>query len=165
MDRRSFLRTACAGLAGAFAPKLYPAEKYRGPQPRKKDVLYLVHADNLIETEIATAQQSSGKDGDVFSVPGASSPVRTPLAEPIFLLAADKISPESLGLFRFDVRNGQREIALTGKKHKAASKQYHLSLRPYEGGLYRVEAAEALEAGEYSISPEGSNTAFCFSVF
>jgi hypothetical protein len=152
-------------LAWAISPKLYSAEKYSGPQPRKKDVLYLVHGDNMIETEVVSAQQTSGKDGDVFSVPGASSPVRTPLAEPIFLLAADKISPESLGLFRFDVRNGQREIALTGKKRKAASKQYHLSLRPYEGGLYRVEAAEALEPGEYSISPEGSNTAFCFSVF
>ena len=165
MNRRSLLRAACAGLACAVSPKLSAAEKYSGPQPRKKDVLYLVHGDNLIETEVATAQQSSGKDGDVFSVPGASSPVRTPLAEPIFLLATDKISPESLGLFRFDVRNGQGEIMLTGKKRKAASKQYHLSLRPYEGGLYRVEAAEALEGGEYSISPEGSNTAFCFSVF
>src|SRR5208283_1367723 len=98
-------------------------------------------------------------------VPGASSPVRTPLPEPIFLLASDKITPESLGLFRFDVHNGQREIALTGKRRKAASKQYHLSVRPYDGGLYRVEAAEALEPGEYSISPEGSNTAFCFSIF
>jgi hypothetical protein len=148
-----------------MGPKLYSAEKYSGTQPKKKDILYLVHGDNLIETEVANAQQTSGKDGDVFSVPGASSPVRTPLAEPIFLLAADKISPENLGLFRFDVRNGQREIAITGKKRKAASKQYHLSVRPYEGGLYRVEAAEALESGEYSISSEGSNTAFCFSVF
>lgn len=147
-----------------MSPKLYSAEKYSGPQPRKKDVLYLVHGDNLIETEVATAQQSSGKDGDVFFVSGAASPVRTPLAEPIFLMAADQISPESLGLFRFDVFNGQRQIILTGKKRKAA-KQYHLSVRPYEGGLYRVEAAEALENGEYSISPEGSNKAFCFGVF
>jgi hypothetical protein len=165
MNRRSFLRTACAGFTCSFAPKLFAAEKYSGPQPRKKDVLYLVHGDNLIETEVATAQQSSAKDSDVFSVPGAASPVRTPMAEPIFLLAADKISPETLGLFRFDVLNGQRQIILSGKKRKATNKQYHLSLRPYEGGLFRVEAAEALEPGEYSISPEGSNTAFCFSVF
>ena len=54
---------------------------------------------------------------------------------------------------------------LTGKKRKAGNRQYHLSLRPYEGGLYRVEAAEALENGEYSISPEGSNTSFCFRCF
>jgi hypothetical protein len=165
MNRRSLLRTAWAGLACAVSHCLRAAEKYSGPLPKKKDMLYLVHGGNLIETEEVTAQQSSGKDGDVFSVPGASSPARTPLSEPIFLLAADKISPESLGLFRFDVRNGQREIALTGKKRKAANKQYHLSIRPYEGGLYRVEAAEALEAGEYSLSPEGSDIAYCFSVF
>lgn len=165
MNRRSLLRTACAGLACAISPVLYSAEKYSGTQPKKKDVLYLVHGDNLIETEVVNAQQTSGKEGDVFAVPGAASPVRTPLAEPIFLLAADKISPETLGLFRFDVLNGQRQIILSGKKRKATNKQYHLSVRPYEGGLYRVEAAEALEAGEYSISPEGSNTSFCFAVF
>jgi hypothetical protein len=164
MKRRSLLRTACAGLVCAAA-KLFSAEQYSGPRPRKKDVLYLVHGDNLIPTEVVVAQQSSGKDGDVFAVPGAASSVRTPLAEPIFMLAAEQISPDSLGLFRFDVRNGQREILLTGKKRKAANRQYHLSLRPYEGGLYRVEAAEALENGEYSISPEGSNTSFCFSVY
>ncbi len=166
MNRRFLIRTACTGLASVVAAGLFAAEKYNGPRVPKKDVLYLVHGDNLIATEVAVAQQSSAKDSEVFSVPGASSPVRTPLAEPIFMLAADQISPDSLGLFRFDVRNGQREIVLTGKKKKtAANRQYHLSLRPYEGGLYRVEAAEALESGEYSISPEGSNTSFCFSVF
>jgi hypothetical protein len=165
MNRRSLIRTACAGLTSVVASRLFAAEKYSGPRVPKKDVLYLVHGDNLIATEVAVAQQSSAKDSEVFSVPGASSPVRTPLAEPIFMLAADQISPDSLGLYRFDVRNGQREIVLTGKKKKAANRQYHLSLRTYEGGLYRVEAAEALEAGEYSISPEGSNTSFCFSVY
>ena len=164
-NRRSLIKTVCAGLLCAISPKLYAAEKYSGPLPKKKDVLYLVHGDNLIQTEVVAAQQSSQKDGDVFSVPGAASPVRTPLPEPIFLLAADKISPETLGLFRFDVLNGQRQIILSGKKRKATNKQYHLSVRPYEGGVYRVEAAEALESGEYSISPEGSNTTFCFAVF
>src|SRR5436305_14634890 len=37
-------------------------EKYSGPVPPKKDVLYLLHADNLIETEVATASQSASKD-------------------------------------------------------------------------------------------------------
>ncbi len=152
-------------MVSALFSNLYSAEKYSGPMPKKKDVLYLVHGDNLIETEVVSAQQTAGKEGDVFSVPGAASPVRTPLAEPIFLLAADKISPEALGLFRFDVLNGQRQIILSGKKRKATNRQYHISLRPYEGGLYRVEAAEALEGGEYSISPEGSNITFCFAVF
>jgi hypothetical protein len=166
MNRRSFFNLTC-GVSGLLTAERYlaAADKYTGPRPKKKDVLYLVHADNLIETEAVTANQSNEKDSQIFSVPGAASPVRTPLAEPIFLLASDRISPDSLGLFRFDVRNGQREIVLTGKKRKSSTKQYHLSVRNLDQGLSRIEASEPLDVGEYSVSPEGSNTAFCFSVY
>jgi hypothetical protein len=166
MTRRSFVDHAC-GAIGLLATgqRLLAADKYAGPRPKKKDVLYLVHADNLIETETVTAEQSTGKDGQVFGVPGAASPVRTPLAEPIFLLATEEITPDSLGLYQFDVRNGRREIVITGKKRKSSNKQFHLSVRNLERGLYRIEASEPLDPGEYSISPEGSNTAFCFSVY
>ena len=36
-----------------FAAALFAAEKYSGPTPPKTDVPYLVHASNLIETEVA----------------------------------------------------------------------------------------------------------------
>jgi hypothetical protein len=166
MTRRSFFNLACGSITLLTAQtRVVGADKYIGPRPKKKDVLYLVHADNLIETETVTASQSNEKDSQIFSVPGAASPIRTPLAEPIFLLASDQISPDSLGLYRFDVRNGQREIVLAGKKRKSSTKQYHLSVRKLDTGLWRIEASEPLDLGEYSVSPEGSNTAFCFSVY
>jgi hypothetical protein len=36
-----------------------------------------------------------------------------------------------------------------------------------EGHLYRVDVNEGLglENGEYSLSPQGSNTVFCFQVY
>jgi hypothetical protein len=165
MTRRIFLDFAYGAVGLLAAQPLLAIDKYDGPRPRKKDVLYVVHADNLIETEVATASQTADKDGTIFSVPGAASPVRTPLAEPIFLMAPDEITPDSLGLYRFDVRNGRREILITGKKRRLSLKQFHLSLRSLEHGLTRIEASEPLDPGEYSISPEGSNTAFCFSVY
>ncbi len=41
----------------------------------------------------------------------------------------------------------------------------HLSLRRLGDGLYRIEANEFLPNGEYALSPEGSNTVFCFQVY
>lgn len=165
MMRRILLSTAWATFAVALVSQLAAADKYTGPRPPKKDVLYLLQAEKLIETEVVVANQSNSKEGSVFSVSGAESPAKTPLAEPIFLLASDQISPDSLGLFRFDVHNGNREISISGKHGKYSNKQFHLSVRKLEPGLYRIEAAEPLDNGEYSISPEGSNTAFCFSIF
>src|SRR3954447_5355104 len=58
---------AIAGLAGLG--RLTAAdERYSGPVPPKKDVLYLVHADTLIETEVATASQSASKNDQLFIV-------------------------------------------------------------------------------------------------
>jgi hypothetical protein len=31
--------------------------------------------------------------------------------------------------------------------------------------LYKLEAVESLEPGEYSLSPEGSDQVFCFQVY
>jgi hypothetical protein len=170
MKRRTFLSTACLNTACMLAawiplPRLFAADKYVGPRPPKKDVLYLVLGDRLVETEVATAKQSTSKEGAVYSVPGAASTAKTPMAEPIFLLASDQITPESLGLYRFEVRNGNREITIAGKRGKSSNKQFHLSVRNLEPGLNRIEASDPLDEGEYSVSPEGSNTAFCFSVY
>jgi hypothetical protein len=166
-NKRGITRRHATAIACAAVPALllHAAEdKYAGPVPPKKDVPYLVHADNLVETEMVTATQASNKNDVVFSVPGETSPARTPVAEPIFLLAAERLTPESLGLYRFDVSGGKRQISIGRKKGKGA-RVYHTSVRKLGAGLFRIEAAEYLENGEYSLSPEGENTAFCFTVY
>ena len=140
------------------------AQKYDGPRPPKKDVIYLVHADNLVPTETADAKDDSKKDEAVYSVPGANSPARTPVAEPIFLIQSEKVSAEGLELYRFDVKNGRREITLSSKR-RSGPKALHLSVTRLDRGLYRVEAAEPLENGEYVLSPSGSNQVFCFAIY
>ena len=147
----------------AFLPLLAAwgmwAADYTGPRPPKPDTLYLVHADNLIATETGEAKQ----DKDTYSVAGATSPARTPLAEPIFLLQSEKVSPETLELYRFEVKNGKRELTISNRRRGA--RPLHLSVTRLEKGLYRVEAADPLENGEYAVSPSGSNRVFCFEVY
>ncbi len=138
-------------------------EKYTGPVPPKKDIPYLLHADNLVETEVVTASQTSKKDDQIFSVSGETSSARTPLAEPILLMAPDRLVPSSLGLYRFEISGGHRQISI--KKRGRGVKSFHTSVRNLAPGLVRVEAAEYLENGEYCLSPEGENTAFCFTVY
>ena len=83
------------------------ADDYTGPRPPKAAVLYLVHASTLVPTETTEAQQE-GKNNDTFSVSGTASSARTPLAEPIFLMRSEKIKPDALELYRFDVKNGRK---------------------------------------------------------
>jgi hypothetical protein len=142
------------------------ADKYEGPRPPQPDLLYLVHADNLIPTEAAEAkEESSKKDETTYLMPGASSPARTPLAEPIFLIQAEKVLPERLELFRWDVKNGRRELTMSRGKRKGGSRPLHLTVTRLEGKLYKIEASEPLDDGEYSVSPNDSNRVFCFEVF
>jgi hypothetical protein len=140
------------------------ADDYTGPRPPKPDVPYLVHASNLVPTEVTEAQQGGKKDETTFAVSGEASPVRTPLAEPIFLLRSEKIKPDALELYRFEVKNGRRQLTLA-KKRSEKSGPFHLSITKLDKDLYRVEADEALENGEYSLSPNGSNAVFCFQVY
>ena len=121
-------------------------------------MLYLVHADNLLPTEASEAKQEK----DTYSVMGATSTAKTPLAEPIFLLQSDKLTPESLELYRMEVKGGKREVTISKRR---GARPLHLSVTRLERGLYRVEAADPLENGEYAISPSGSNRVFCFQVF
>jgi len=139
------------------------ADDYTGPRPPKPDVPYLVHAASLISTEVTEAQQE-GKNNDTFSVAGAASSARTPLSEPIFLIRSDKIRADSLELYRFEVKNGRRQLTLS-RKRSDKSGPFHLSITKLDKDLYRVEADEALENGEYSLSPSGSNAAFCFQIY
>ena len=148
-------------LVAALAPA---AEKYSGPRPPKPDLPYLVHADNLVPTEIGDASQESSKKDETYTVSGAASSARTPVAEPIFLIQADKISPERIELYRFEVKNGRRELTMNRSKRKGG-RALHLTVTKLDGGLYKVEAGEPLENGEYSLSPNDSNKVFCFEVY
>jgi hypothetical protein len=161
MTRRTFLASSPLLLRVALAQ-----DKYSGPRPAKKDVPYLVHGEKLVMTEVQSASQSRSKEGQLFFVPGTTSPARTPLAEPIFLFSPDRFKVEQLGLFHFDVRNERREIVMSGK-HKKQDEGLvsHLNIRRIDENLFRIEVSEMLNPGEYSLSPEGDNTAFCFTVY
>jgi hypothetical protein len=162
MTRRRFLRF----IPVVASVTVSAEEKYSGPKPATKDIPYLLHGDKLSATEVQKATESNSKAGQVFFVSGASSPARTPLAEPIFLFSPDHFKAEQLGLFRFEVRNGRREVVISGKHRKAEEQTaFHLSVRRLDEDLFRLEASEMLEPGEYALSPEGDNTAFCFTVY
>ncbi|HWR52049.1 MAG TPA: hypothetical protein VN428_13130 [Bryobacteraceae bacterium] len=141
-------------------------DKYNGPRPPKADVPYLMHADNLIELDVAQAREEQKKDDSLYIVSGAAATARTPVAEPIFLFQSDKISPDSLELYAMEVKNGNRQVVVA-KKAKNSSKQHRLMVTKLEDKLYRIEVNEGLglENGEYSISPQGTNDVFCFSVY
>ncbi|MBI2680286.1 MAG: hypothetical protein HYX25_04670 [Candidatus Solibacter usitatus] len=140
------------------------AQKYTGTLPPKPDLPYLVHANNLVPTEAGEAREEGKKDDIIYVIAGAASPVKTPLASPIFLLQADKLQPEKFELYRLEVKNGRREVTFSRKKRKTA-RPIRLSIHPLGESVYRLEVDETLENGEYSISPGGSNQVFCFAVF
>jgi hypothetical protein len=139
---------------------------YNGPRPPKADIPYLLHANNLVETESVEAkeEQTKKKDESTYAIAGDSSPVKTPMAEPIFLIETDKLNPERLELYRLDVKNGRREITISQKKRKGP-RQFRVLVTRVADHLYKVEASESLENGEYSLSPSDSNHAFCFQVY
>jgi hypothetical protein len=159
-------RTLLTSLPLFLSAMALPQNKYSGPKPASKDLPYLLHGDKLIPTEIEKATQSNTKAGEVFFVPGTTAPARTPLVEPIFLFSPDHFRAEQLGLFRFEVRNERREVVISAKhKKRDAEPVFHLSLRRLDENLVRIEASERLDPGEYALSPEGDNTAFCFTVY
>jgi hypothetical protein len=142
------------------------AAKYSGPRPPKPDIPYLLHADNLVQTEVTDAKEESKKNETVYTVPGVSSPARTPLAEPIFLLETKTISPERLGLFRLEVKSGRREVTIS-KRGRKSGRPLRLAVTRLDENLYRIEVDEnlGLENGQYALTPEGSNQVFCFEVY
>ena len=161
-----FALVIAPALALGFAlVSVIHAEDYKGPRPPKADTPYLLHASNLIATEEVEAHQESKKNDDTFTISGAASSVKTPLAEPIFLIRTEKIRADDLELYRFDVKGGHRELSLSSKRKRSESGPFHLSVTKLDKDLYRVEADEPLENGEYSLSPHGSNRAFCFQIY
>jgi hypothetical protein len=144
-----------------FTAAIAFGQAYTGPRPPKPDMVYLVHADNLVPTEAAEARQEKL----TFIVAGTTSTARTPLAEPIFLLEADKIQAQSLELYKMEVKGGKREVTVVQRRTRGGPRPVRLTVTHLDGKLYKIEAAEELENGEYALSPNGSNTVFCFEVY
>src|SRR5580704_1823799 len=153
-------RIVWLALAVAFAAS---AQKYDGPVPPKPDLPYLKHGDTLIPIEAVEAKEEKRKDDTNYIIAGANSPVKTPLASPIFLMKSDKLLPRNLQLFKFESKSGRRELLFPTKKPPQAIRIVVTKLS--SDGVWKIEVDESLEPGEYSLSPNESNQAFCFQVF
>jgi hypothetical protein len=148
---------ACAALAAAQS-------KYTGPKPEKVDIPYLKHASKLIPLEVNEAKEEMRKDQQWAIVKGSSSNVRTPLAEPFFIMEQAKINASVFELYRVEPKNGQRELMI-GTKKKGGAKPLKIMVSPLGERLYRIDVNDTLDNGEYCLSPQGSNQVFCFQVY
>jgi hypothetical protein len=160
-----FMRSLIFSLAMIIGATSAAAQKYNGPRPPKPDMVYLMHADNLIPTDVADAKQETKKNETTYTIPGTAATARTPLAEPIFIVEADKLQPEKLELYKLDVKNGHREVSTAQKRSRGGPRPIRLSVTRLDKGLYKIEASETLENGQYSLSPADSNRVFCFEVY
>jgi hypothetical protein len=142
----------------------FAQSKYTGPKPEKVDLPYLKHASKLIPLEVSEAREETRKDDQWATVKGASSPVRTPLAEPFFIMEQSKVDARQMELYKVEPKNGQREVLLARKK-KGGSKPVRIMVSPMGERLYRIDVNETLENGEYCLSPNGSNQVYCFQVY
>lgn len=144
-------------------------KKYDGPRPEKADLVYLVHARNLVPTEEGEAKEEDRKEETANVVPGAASPARTPVAEPIFLINSEKIPAEKIELYKMTVKNGKREVTVPKSQKKAKNRPRALRLlyTKVDATMYRLEVNEGmgLEMGEYCLSPQESQKVFCFQVY
>lgn len=168
MKQRSMKRLMiAAAVLAAVALQTSKAQdkKYDGPRPEKADVVYIRHLGKLIETEVSEAKQSEEKNKTVYRVAGATSPARTPMAEPILLFKSEKINPDRLTLYKMTVEGGQRVLSFPSKRGKDSPKPIYTMLAPLDRGLFRIEVNEFIDDGEYCLSPEGSNVVFCFTTY
>ncbi len=154
-------------MLGRLAPLLLLAlaargQTYNDPRPTKPDLPFLKQGNLVIATESLEARQQKQKRDMLYVIEGAASPVRTKLASPIFLFQAERIVPETLGLYKLDVKNGQRQILFPAKN---PPKPILVDVNRVEGDLFKIEIHDPLAPGEYALSPEGSNAVFCFAVY
>ena len=138
-------------------------QKYSGPLPEKPDLPYLIHADSLVPTEASEAKEETRKDEVTYVINGATSPVSTPLASPVFVIRADQLVPEKLEIYKLESRNGRREVLF--RKKKQTTRPIRCNVTRLDDNLYKLEVDESLGNGEYSITPNGSNQVFCFRVY
>lgn len=143
----------------------FAADRYTGPRPPKTDIPYLMHADNLIEPESAVATSEQRKDATVAILNGATSSVKTPLAEPVFIIKTEKFQPDKFEAYKLEVKNGKREVVISHKKSRNVQRPVYLAVTRLDDRLYRIEVDEPLENGEYTLSPEGSDATFSFSIY
>lgn len=150
-------------LAMAAAMATANAQKYTGPAPPKSDLPFIQHAANLIATEpVEAKEQKSGAD-TLYTVDGANSPSKTPLALPIFVIKADKVNPASLQMYRLVSKEGRRELTASSKK---TADPIHVQVTRLSGdNLYQLDVYNSLDAGEYALTVEGSLRMFCFQVY
>ena len=143
------------------------AQDYNGPPPPKADVPYLLHAENLIETEHAVAQQEDRKKQTAHVIPGAASPVRTPLAEPIFILLSENLPPQNMQLYQMTVnkKTGNRETVFPKKPGKRTPRPKHLTFKRVNDNVYWIEVNEVLDNGQYCLTPKGADDVFCFEIY
>lgn len=161
--RFALLAVAC-GLASLPAMAQAP-KKYDGPRPPKADVPYLLHARNLVETDIGEAKEEKIKNDLRYTLPGTTAKARTPLMEPMFLLQTEKLIPEKITCYKMEVKNGLRELIIPTKPKRDAARPRRLTVTQVADKLFKIELTEALDNGEYVLTPEGSNQSFGFSVY
>jgi len=161
MPRLSYLLAVIASLSITTA---VAQDDFNLPTPEKTDVPYLIHASRIVATEQSQATEVTRKKEMIYTVPGANSPVKTPLASPEFLFLSESIGPNDLTFFRFEPKGGQREL-LFRKKKKVLARQIRLSVFPIKDNLSKVRVDESLTSGEYCLTPNGSNAVFCFGIF
>ena len=143
------------------------ADAPSAPEPPKTDLPYLLMAQDLVPTDAFESTQevkNAGKKNEetTYWVPGEHATAKTPLASPIFVLKEDTLAVERLSVYPFEIRNGRREITFN---HKKPMQPFTLTLKKVSEALYRMEVNESLPAGEYAVTPSGSNSVFCFAVF
>ncbi len=149
-------------FSGVYLPLLF-ASFLSAQTPAKPDLPYLLHASDLIATESLEAKPTETKDGTTYTIAGAASPVKTPLASPVFLLRSDKLTADKLQLYALQSTGGHREITFSRKKKPPEA--FTFTIKPLGNNVFRLEVNESLPNGEYSITPGDSNQAFCFAVY
>ncbi len=86
------------------------------------------------------------------------------MAEPIFIIDAQKSSPDRFELYKLEVKGGNREVTFSTRR-RGGNRPLHLAVTPLGGRLYKIEVDEPLENGQYALSPSGDNRAFCFEIY
>ena len=54
---------------------------------------------------------------------------------------------------------------MTQRRTRGGPRPVRISVTHLDGKLYKIEADEEIENGEYALSPNGSNIVFCFEVY
>jgi hypothetical protein len=138
---------------------------YNGPEPQQADLPYLVHADHLLPTEQAEARDESDRKRYRYRVSGTSSSVRTPMPEPMFLIRAESLAVDRLQLYPMEIEKGARQIEFRKKPSDKDPRPIPLTYKERDDGLIWMEVNQILDNGEYCLSPQGTNTVFCFQVY